>query len=1038
MNKLRLIILLLFSYYNALACPTITVSSTDVNCYLGTNGSASATISGPDSPFSYSWSNGQSGSVSSGGSTSISNLPAGVYTIYVVDQLGCTSTHVISVEEPSPLTGVISTTTDVNCNGGADGTIDLTPVGGTPSYSFSWSNGSGSEDPSGLSAGTHSVTITDGNGCTSNSISAVIGEPVMPLTSTIQGVDAMCFGGTDGAVDLSPSGGTSPYTYSWSNGAISEDLTNVPAGSYSVTITDNNGCTTTNNATVSEPTQIQSTISSVDVLCFGGSDGDIDLSVSGGTPGYAYHWANSSSILVGTTEDLVNYPSSTYFVTVTDANGCTHTNNATINEPPLLTTFLIPTHIKCFGDNTGAIQNMVNGGTLPYSYNWSSGASSQHLVSQFAGTYSVTITDAHGCTVSDQTTLTEPDAPLVTTYDVTNVTCFGFLNGLIDYNVTGGTIPYNFDWNNGQYITEDLDYIPAGVYTVQVTDENNCTISNTITVTEPAALVSNTVATNVLCFADTNGMIDLTVTGGTLPYEYQWGNTSSVLIDTNQDMVNYPANTYYVKIIDSLGCILFDEDSITQPDELLSELIPTHVLCYGDFTGEIATTITGGVTPYVFDWNNNAYTTEDLQNLPYGGYGLTLTDANACVLNDTTYLEQPMEPLYAFYDIIIPSCFSYSDGQVSYTVEGGTAPYNYLWNRGDTVLTLFDVAAGELICVTTDAHNCILKDTVNVGEPDQLMIDSVVTDVTCFELLDGEIDVTVTGGTMGYDYSWTNSDYELSVNTEDLIGYPADTYIVQVIDSNACEAYRTIVISEPPLLEGYTNVDDVTCYGDNDGSVDAIITGGNIGGYTYNWNNGASTSLIENLSPGLYETDVVDTKGCVVYVRGFVHEPDPIVIEHLVYPLSCRDIADASIETNPIGGNGGFTFSWDYENETDADIYNLHSGNYTVTVVDILNCTKDSIIVVPVNEKLCLTPPTAFTPDGDGYNDIWFLENIELYPTCEVIVYNKWGRKLFESTGYTAPWDGNFKGQPLPPDTYYYSIKIIDDAVYTGVVTIVR
>lgn len=1036
--RITIFVILLFVGFSSWACPTINISSTDVNCYLGTNGSATASISGPDAPFTATWSTGQSTTVANGGTTSISNLPAGVYTLYVVDQLGCTSTHVVSVEEPSPVSGIISNTADVSCNGGADGSIDLNPVGGTPSYSYSWSNGSGSQDPSGLSAGNYTVTITDANGCTSNAVTAIIGEPSTPLSSTIAVVDAQCFGENSGAIDLSPSGGTSPYTFAWNNGATSEDLNNVASGSYNVTITDNNGCTSTNSATINQPTAIQSSLTKVDVLCNGGSDGDINLSVSGGTPSYTFHWANASSILVATTEDLVNYPASTYFVTITDANGCEHIDNISINEPPLLTTFLIPTHINCFGDNTGAVQNNVGGGTPPYSYNWNSGASSQHLINQPAGNYSVTITDANGCTVSDNTVLTQPDAPLVTTFAVTNVTCFGFSDGLIDYNVTGGTTPYNFDWNNGQYITEDLDYVPAGLYNVLVTDDNNCTITNSITITEPPALVSNTVATNVLCFADTNGMIDLTVSGGTLPYEYQWGNTSSVLIDTNQDLTNYPANTYYIKIIDSLGCVLFDEDSITQPDELISELIPTHILCHGDTTGAVATTITGGVQPYNFDWNNGQFTIEDLINLPYGGYGLQLLDANGCPLSDSIYLEQPDEPLYAFYDIIRPSCFGYDDGQVSYTVEGGTAPYDYLWSRGDTVLTLFDVVADTLICTTTDDHNCILIDSVIVTQPDQLQIDSVVTDVTCFELSDGVIDVTVSGGTPGYDYSWTNSTYELSVNTEDLINYPADEYIVQVIDSNACEAYRTIIITQPPLLEGELDVQDVTCFGNDDGRIEAFITGGNTGGYFYPWNNGDSTQIIDSLPPGVYEATVYDTKGCEVYVRGVVHEPEPIVIEHELYPLSCRDIADAAIETNPQGGNGGFTFEWDYNNETDADLYDLYSGDYALTVTDILNCTKDTVITVPVNEQPCLTPPSAFTPEGDGYNDTWFLENIELYPECVVIIYNKWGRVVFESTGYATPWDGMLNGRPLPPATYYYSIQIIDDAVYTGPVTIVR
>jgi gliding motility-associated-like protein len=801
-----ILLFFVFGMSSVFACPTITISSTDVDCFLGTNGTASATISGTNAPFTITWSEGTTGSVSNGGSTSISGLAAGVYTIYVVDGIGCTSTIAVSVEDPDPVSGTIVTITNVNCNGGNDGIIDLAPSGGTPAYSFAWSNGSTTEDPTNFIQGIHSVVITDSKGCTSGSISAMVGEPASALTSSITGEDANCFGVSDGSVDLSPSGGTSPYTFVWDNGAVTEDLTGVPAGTYNVTITDNNGCTATNSITINEPTGITSSLSKTDVLCFNGSDGSVTLSVNGGTPPYGYQWANAASTYVGATQNLTNIPASTYFVTITDDKGCIHTDNITVDEPPLLTAVLTPRDILCFGDSTGKIDVVTTGGTPGYTYSWSNGA-----------------------------------------------------------------------------------------------------------------------------------------------------------------------------------------------------------------------------------------TTQNIANLKLGDYYVTITDVNGCTYYDSANISQPQEALYDYYSVKIPMCYGDSNGQVDFVVEGGTQPYNHVWSRGDTTLTLFNAYFDTvLICTTTDFNGCILIDTVRVEQPDSMAIDSVVTDVTCFGFSDGTIDVTVTGGNAQYDYYWTNSTYQLSENVEDLIGYPGDTYTVVVKDTNFCEATREFVITEPPILQGYLDVQDITCYGYDDGIIEAMITGGNIGPYTYVWSNSDTTKIIDSLSPGVYSVDVYDTKFCTIFLEDTVIEPDPIVGYYVLDPLSCKDIADAAIEMFPTGGHGGFSYLWTNRTDITPRIEELPFGVYPVRITDYLGCFKDTVGDVPEVFNPCLTPPTAFTPEGDGYNDIWYLENIELYPNCTVEVFNKWGKTVFKSTGYNEPWDGTFKGRKLPTGTYYYAITLTDDAVYSGPITIVR
>jgi hypothetical protein len=234
----------------------------------------------------------------------------------------------VTITEPTATLGATTTQTDVLCFGNSTGAIDLTINGGTAPYAYLWSNGSTSEDLSNVAAGTYSVTITDANGCSMTS-SVTIAEPAATLAASTTQTDVLCFGNSSGAVDLSVVGGAAPYTYLWSNGATTEDLSNVAAGTYNVTITDGNGCTITSSVTITEPTAtLGATTTQTDVLCFGNSTGAIDLTINGGTAPYAYLWSNGS-----TSEDLTNIAAGTYDVTITDGNGCTITSSVTITEP---------------------------------------------------------------------------------------------------------------------------------------------------------------------------------------------------------------------------------------------------------------------------------------------------------------------------------------------------------------------------------------------------------------------------------------------------------------------------------------------------------------------------------------------------------------------------------------------------------------------------------------------------------------------------------------------------------------------------------
>ncbi|MBN4066107.1 SprB repeat-containing protein, partial [Candidatus Amoebophilus asiaticus] len=353
------------------------------------------------------------------------------------------------------------------------------------------------EDISGIPVGNYTVLITDANGCTANE-SAIVSQPTS-ITTSVASTDVSCNGGSDGTIDLTISGGTLPYTYSWSTGATTEDITGLIAGPYSVLITDNNGCTINENAVISEPTLISPSTSVQNISCFGFSDGAIDLTVSGGTPPYTFSWSNGA-----TTEDIILLSAGTYTVAVTDNNGCTVNETTTLTQPGLLIAFIIPTNVSCNGAGDGVANLIVFSGVQPYTFTWSTGATTQNITGLSPGTYTVQISDANGCNQNPSVNITEPTA-LTASFTTIDESCPGASDGSIDLTVTGGTPPYTFAWSNGA-ITEDLSNLAAATFNLVLTDNNGCVINSTTNIsvgTSPPNSSFIIVAANVdLCLLD--------------------------------------------------------------------------------------------------------------------------------------------------------------------------------------------------------------------------------------------------------------------------------------------------------------------------------------------------------------------------------------------------------------------------------------------------------------------------------------------------------------------------------------------------------
>lgn len=692
-----------------------TLLTSDVACYGDATGSLEFQATGGTAGYTFQWSN--SSSLFSEPGSVLSNVVADNYDVTVTDANGCQYSTSDVVGQPPLLTSSV-TGTNVSCYGGNDGSITLTVGGGVTNYSYSWTTSNGIlppgqdvvQSPSGLTAGTYDVLVTDANGCTTTS-SIEITQPGAPIQTIEEVTHILCFGNNTGAIDLTVTGGTQPYSFAWTPiGSSTEDVNNLIAGIYTYEITDANGCIYSDTVLVTQPNQpltVTNTITNVN--CFGESNGIIDLTVSGGTPGYIFEWSNSSYLLSNTNEDLINYPADFYRYQVTDANGCFVFDTLEITEPPLLETDLVGVNILCKGGNNGSIDLTVTGGVMPYAYSWNTGDVTEDVAGLYAGFYQVIVTDDHGCFKTDTITLTEPLDSLEFTYTVEDVLCNDGTDGSIDLNITGGTVPYDYAWSNGDTLSQ-IENLTSGYYEFLVTDFNGCIISDSIFVDQPDPLTLNEMITVVSCYGFSDGIIDISPTGGTLPYEYTWYNSEYALSAQTEDLVNYPADMYQLEIIDSNDCFYEMFLEITQPEPLMIEYTFNVVSCAGGIDGNIFVDITGGNPTYNTTWSNGA-TTEDLLNIPADTYELFVVDQKGCTDSIEVDISQP-DSVKINFDILEVSCIDQNDGIAYAFPYGGNGGYYYTWSNGETSSVNEDLSNDWYFLTVTDVLGCIGSDSV--------------------------------------------------------------------------------------------------------------------------------------------------------------------------------------------------------------------------------------------------------------------------------------------------------------------------------------
>jgi gliding motility-associated-like protein len=874
----------------------------------------------------------------------LGSLMDGNWTMEITDQFSLDNGYIfewnVSLVGSAPDTTVIINEPDsIQMNGfitqaqcgGNDGAINLTVNGDFPPFTFLWSNGATTEDISGLSAGNYTVIVTDTTGCSDSIAFNLNNISSMNISYTV--TDVNCAGGNNGAIDVTTSGGTPPYTFSWDNGATTEDISSLTAGSYIITITDATGCQFSDNIIIGTLPPIVVTLNNSGNEFCGQVNGSIDINVTGGSGSYGFAWDNGAS-----TEDLTNIAGGVYEVTITDANGCQTIQSFNIlNDVSncsaycFLTVQSTVTDENC-GDGTGAIDISITQATQPYIVSWNTGDTIEDISGLNAGTYTITVTDANQCVEIVNINIGNNTGNLaISSTQTSNENC-GNADGSIDITVAGGTLPYTFSWDNGA-TTEDISNLSAGIYTVTITDGNGCTFSNGYTILNNTGnLAESAVVYNESC-GNGAGAIDLTVTGNAGTLSYLWSNGA-----TTQDLTGLSAGLYSCTITDANGCVLVSS-SYNLINESSTLLLTNTVIDNEDCNnglGSIDITIQGGTPPITYLWNTGA-TTEDISGLSAGTYSCTITDANGCsVSTGILNLFNAPGTLNISTDFVTDEICGNGAGAIFVSTSGGTTPISYSWSNGSTSEDISSLVAGTYTLTATDSNGCVYNhnETV-VNTSGTLQIDNaIVVDENCNDGA-GSIDIFISGGATPYTFSWSNG-----ASTEDISSLSAGTYIVTVTDANGCQADQSYTINNITGTLAVSVQGTAENCSNGLGAIDLTVTGGT-GPYTYLWNTGPTTEDLTGISGGTYSCTITDQgTGCIVLTGNIIigNNPGTLIVTNVTTDESCGD-ASGSVTLSTSGGANPLTFSWNPSPSITNIASGLSAGFHIYTVTDANGCT---------------------------------------------------------------------------------------------------
>jgi hypothetical protein len=836
-----------------------TTALVNVNCFNASNGSVVAQAQFGSGPYFYNLNGGAWQS-----STSFTNLPAGNYTLNVLDSKNCSASSTFTITQPTGISFNTIQTTNASC-GQSNGAFTCNATGGVSPLQYKLNNGSfmSSGTFTGLAAGSYALTVKDANGCT-NTTNVMINTQSGPMISVLNSTSVSCFNGSDGTISLAASGGVGTLQYSINNGTTfqsSGNYTGLSAGTYICVVKDNAGCKSYTQVILAQGPELMATAISFPVSCFSENDGELQVSSTGGTGIHSY---SLNGVNYQSSSLFENLTAGTYTVYIRDVTSCVKTISVVISQPTNLNSTIAIINANCFGASTGSLTAATSGGLQSYSYsiNGIDFQSQNNFQNLPSGEYVVTTKDNNNCLTRDTVQVGQP-SQITAVVNTTNATCSSS-NGAIMAVASGGSgNGYTYSMDGVSFTTSGVfSGLSAGTKFVVIKDGNGCknTVSGVIVSAGGPAIITST-SQNVSCHGGSDGAITISsVSGGTGTILY---SKDGVTFQTSNSFSGLTAGTYNVQIKDANGCIASVSKVITEPNAFLINTAVTNVTCHGANSGSVVVSASGGAGFFAYSINSGFVyqSSSTFNNLPAGQYSVTIKDAANCISSKSFTINEPTQ-IFAFFGILNVSCHGADDGEIHVIGTGGLAPYTYSLNNGSFVSQghFQNLAGGTSYSIRVkDANGCIVTYVKFVNEPALLTLNASKNDVSCAGGNNGMISLNISGGVAPFQYYWSNGESSSSI--DELV---AGTYGVQVIDYNGCVGTMNFTINQPasPLV---VNAVLAPASGDlsQDGSIDITVTGGTPP-YQYNWSNGSDVQDIDGLNPGNYTITITDAKGCAL------------------------------------------------------------------------------------------------------------------------------------------------------------------------------
>jgi gliding motility-associated-like protein len=1004
-----------------------------IPCSGGNVGTISVVASGGTAPYQYKIGTGAFGSQSN-----FTALAAGTYIITVEDANKCSRNDTAVITQTNNNIKVVSTPNTIPCSGGNVGTISVAASGGTAPYQYKIGTGAfGSQaNFTGLAAGTYIISVEDVNKCTRND-TAVIAQTnnnikVVSTPNTIP-----CSGGNVGTISVVASGGTAPYQYKIGSGAFGSqsNFTALAAGSYIITVEDANKCTRNDTAIITQTNNNIKVVSTPNTIpCSGGNVGTISVVASGGTAPYQYKIGSGA---FGSQSNFTALAAGTYIITVEDANKCSRNDTAVItqtnNNIKVVST---PNTIPCSGGNVGTISVVASGGTAPYQYKIGTGAfgSQANFAGLAAGTYIISVEDANKCTRNDTAIITQTNNNIKVVSTPNTIPCSGGNVGTISVVATGGTAPYQYKIGTGAFGSlSNFTALAAGTYIISVEDANKCTRNDTAIITQTNNNIKVVSTPNTIpCSGGNVGTISVVASGGTAPYQYKIGKGA---FGSQANFTGLATGTYIISVEDANKCTRNDTAVITQTNNNIKVVsTPNTIPCSGGNMGTISVVASGGTAPYQYKIGSGAFGSQpNFTALAAGTYIITVEDANKCSRNDTAIITQTNNNIKVVSTPNTIPCSGGNVGTISVVASGGTAPYQYKIGTGafGSQSNFTALAAGTYIISVEDANKCTRNDTAIITQTNNnIKVVSTPNTIPCSGGNVGTISVVASGGTAPYQYKIGTGAFGSQSNFTALA---AGTYIITVEDANKCTRSDTAVIAETgtPVKAELTSKTDISCIGGSTGSA-VISASGGTGKLTFTL--GSRTAQdngnFSGLAIGAYSVTVKDGSGCSAHVSFNI----------ITLAGSGGEISPANPEPVCVGSSveltasPGDSYQWTLNDVTipgaNTRTFNATKpGRYSV-FIKTGSCSVLSTNTVVVSNKVCTNAfaqvATAFTPNANNKND----KLVPIYQNIAQLkyfrVFNRWGQKVFETNILGEGWDGFYKGEKQPLETYTWILECVD------------